>query len=110
MNLLNQSFNYYLHALVEALGDLLVELKHTRTTNQTHPTYTQMFPVKLMCGHLWGLHITATTAICRGKAGSESIVEPPTGSPGAGSLSETGEERHQSGTRGASTALVTLWF
>lgn len=25
--------------------------------------YTQMFPVILMCGHLCGLHITATTAI-----------------------------------------------
>lgn len=32
-----------------------------------HPishTYTHMLPVKLMCGHLCGLHITATTAIC----------------------------------------------
>lgn len=27
-------------------------------------TYTQMLPVKLMWGHRWGLHITATTAIC----------------------------------------------
>lgn len=26
-------------------------------------TYTQMFPVKLMWGQRWGLHITATTAI-----------------------------------------------
>lgn len=26
-------------------------------------THTQMFPVMAMCGHRWGLHITATTAI-----------------------------------------------
>ena len=25
--------------------------------------YTQIFPVKLICGHRWGLHMTATTAI-----------------------------------------------
>jgi hypothetical protein len=25
--------------------------------------YTQMFPVVAICGHLWGLLITATTAI-----------------------------------------------
>ena len=26
-------------------------------------THTQMFPVKVICGHRWGLHMTATTAI-----------------------------------------------
>ena len=26
-------------------------------------THTQIFPVIEICGHLWGLHITATTAI-----------------------------------------------
>ena len=31
----------------------------------SHHTYTHMLPVKLMCGHLCGLHITATTAICK---------------------------------------------
>ena len=37
---------------------------HTHTHTHTHTlTHTQMFPVKVICGHRWGLHITATTAM-----------------------------------------------
>lgn len=43
-------------------------------TYQNH-TYTHIFPVKLMCGHLWGLHITATTAIYKRKISLKAIIE-----------------------------------
>ena len=38
-----------------------VSIRHERLNERN--SYTQMFPVIAMCGHRWGLHITATTAI-----------------------------------------------
>lgn len=67
MILLNQRFKCHEHALIKALGDLLIQSQNTYTLYQNHHTYTHIFPVKLMCGHLWGLHITATTAIYKRK-------------------------------------------